>query len=159
VIAVEVIIKAAFILTGIILILVVLLSLARRKMTETFCLMWGILALIIICAGIFLSPSGWSSLIGPVGTFLIFLATACIIWGAFFICIQVSMLMRKNQEMAMQISLLNQENKQMLDELAQREEDGKDEEKENLVCSEYIEPGRSRSGVSGDVVPYKSKAV
>jgi predicted ferric reductase len=155
----EIIVKAALILTGIVLILMVLVSLARRKMTETFCLMWGILALIMICAGIFLRPSGWSGLIGTVGTFLIFLAAACIIWGAFFICIQVSMLMRKNQEIAMQVSLLNQENKQMLDELERRDkEDGKNE-KEDIICGEYAEPGRGGSGISGDVVQNQSKAV
>jgi uncharacterized membrane protein len=159
----EIVVKAVLVLAGIIVFMMVLMSLARRKMTETFCLMWGVLALIMICAGCFLSMTEWGILVGKMGTFLIFLAAACIICGGLFICIQVSMLMRKNQELAMQISLLNQENKQILDELERisREEDDEDEteKKEDIICREHTKPGRGRSGAAGADFPRRSQAI
>jgi hypothetical protein len=70
------------------------------------------------------------------------------------------MLVRKNQEMAMQISLLNQENKQILDELARRsKQEDENEEKETIIRGEHIKPRRSGSGISGDDLAHRSKAV
>ena len=43
----------------------------------------------------------------------------CVIEAAWFISIQVSLLIRKNQELAMQVSLLNQENEQILAKISE----------------------------------------
>lgn len=88
-------------------------SLARRRMTEPFCLTWGFIALMIILAGIVLRPDEWSKYISTKGLLLVGLVGFCAVFGAYFISCRVSELMRRNLELAMQVSLLNQENEKM----------------------------------------------
>lgn len=71
------------------------LSLAKRKMTEPFCLAWVLLSALMILSGVLLNPSQLDR----------------------YISTQVSLLKRRNQEMAMQISLLNNDCEKILKEL------------------------------------------
>lgn len=129
--------RLILILVGVLLLFMTILSLARRKMTETFCLAWGAFSVLLMLAGIFLRPTEVVHYVSPMGLVLILLAGFCVIAAAYFISTQISVLTRKNQELAMQVSLLNQENEQILKKLKMNrkpEEEETDNEKEDIVC-------------------------
>lgn len=117
------ILQIIMIVVGIFLLGAVISSLARRKMTESFCLTWGMIAIIIILAGILLRPAEWYRYISAIGMLLLLLIGFCIIYGAYFMSSKVSELMRKNMELSMQVSLLNHEKDELrkdLEELAEK---------------------------------------
>ena len=93
------------------------LSFAKRKMTEPFCLAWVLLSSLMILFGVFLNPSQLDRYISTRGLILIIIVVSGILWGLWFISTQVSLLKRRNQEMAMQISLLNNDCEKILKEL------------------------------------------
>ncbi|MCM1185815.1 MAG: DUF2304 family protein [Lachnoclostridium sp.] len=101
--------RIIMIATGVFLFGVTLSSLAKRKMTEPFCMTWGLISLIIILAGILLRPDEWNRYISTKGMLLVVLIGFCVIYGIYFISARISELMRRNQELAMQVSLLNYE--------------------------------------------------
>ena len=101
------------IMMGICLLVMAILSLAKRKMTEPFCLL-------VIC-GILIEPSELERYVSLRILILVFLITIGVVWTFWFISTQLSILMRKNQELAMQISLLNQDSERMLKKLEELE--------------------------------------
>lgn len=106
---------------GVMFLGITLSSLAKRRMTEPFCLAWGIISIALILAGILLRPSMWNRYISFAGMLLVLLVGFAVIYIAFFVSTKVSELMRKNQELAMQVSLLNWEKDELwkkLNELA-----------------------------------------
>ncbi len=111
------ILRVIIALTGVGVFAITLSSLARRKMTESFCLTWGLMAIIMILGGLFLRPYGIADLISPAGLVMIVIIGFCVIFGAFYITGKVSELTRKNQELAIQVSLINQENRMMMEQL------------------------------------------
>ena len=111
---------------GVVLLGITTSSLARRRMTEPFCLTWGIISVVLILAGILLRPTLWNSLISYTGMFLVLLLGFAVIYISFFVSTKVSELMRKNQELAMQVSLLNWEKDELwkkLEELSRQMEE------------------------------------
>lgn len=111
---------------GVVLLGITMSSLAKRKMTEPFCLAWGIISVVLILAGILLRPSMWNRFISLTGMFLVLLLGFSVIYIAFFVSTRVSELMRKNQELAMQVSLLNWEKDELwkkLEELSRQMEE------------------------------------
>ena len=90
-----------------------------KKLKEGFLLGWCLFALFFILAGIIPALSFCT------GTFAVFSGPAQMILSAFLVLFlfkiseYVSVLSRKNQELAMQVSLLNQENERILTELQQ----------------------------------------
>lgn len=111
------ILQGIIIATGIFLFLKTVTSLAKRKMTEPFCITWGLISIMIILAGIILRPVGWSKYVSTLGLILILIVLFCIIYVAYFLSSKVSDLSRKNQELAIQVSLLNQENEKVLERI------------------------------------------
>ena len=105
------------IVAGAYMFLKAILSLAKRKMTEPFCLAWAVLSALMIFSGILLNPSQLDGYISTRGLILIMIIVSGILWGLWFISTQVSILKRKNQELAMQISLLNNDCEKILREL------------------------------------------
>lgn len=102
-------------------------SLARRRMTEPICLMWGFISIMLIVGGTFLHPTEIENYISPIGALLLLNVVVCVLVGAYFISVQVSILTRKCNELAMQVSLLNQENEYFLKLVKKYEE-------ENNIC-------------------------
>lgn len=130
----EVLLRIIIILTGVVLFCVTLSSLAKRRMTESFCLTWGFISVIIILSGILLRPTEWTSYISGTGMILVGIVAFCVIYGAYFISIKVSELVRRNLELAMQVSLLGKENEEIrerLQELLESKEQETDADKEN----------------------------
>ena len=112
-----VLLKLFIIVLGVCLLILAVLSLAKRRMTEQFCLAWAVLAGLMILAGILLQPSQLDRYVSMRIFILILLMVLGVVWGMWFISTQVSILMRKNQELAMQLSLLNQDSEKVLKEL------------------------------------------
>lgn len=122
------ILRLFMIIIGLIMLWATISSLAKRKMTETVCLIWGSVAVICILAGLLLHPYGINAYISKTGLILIMVIAVAVLQGAFFVSTKISELARKNHELALQVSLLNHENYNMLKRLEQLE--AKLEEKE-----------------------------
>ena len=103
-----------------------ILSLAKRKMTEPFCLAWVFLSALMILSGALLNPSQMKRYVSTRGLILTIIIVSGVLWGLWFISTQVSILKRKNQELAMQVSLLNQENERILHRLGILTDEKKD---------------------------------
>ena len=116
---VEVLVKVGLIICGIVLFLYTIKCLAKRTITESFSLLWGMLSVILILAGILLHPAGLEQYISRKGIILVGLTGILVLMGLYYFSIKISILQRKNQELAMHISLLNQENEQILKKLEQ----------------------------------------
>ena len=102
------------IMMGICLLVMAILSLAKRKMTEPFCLAWAIVSVLLVICGILIEPSELERYVSLRILILIFLITIGVVWTLWFISTQLSILIRKNQELEMQISLLNQDSLRMM---------------------------------------------
>ena len=113
------ILQIIMVATGISLFFITTNSLAKRKMTESFCLAWGLISVVLIFAGIFLRPVGWSDYLSNMGIVLVLMIGYSVLYVAYFLSSRVSELFRKNQELAMQVSLLNQENRYIMKQLEQ----------------------------------------
>ena len=111
------ILRVFVIVAGVYMFLKAILSLAKRKMTEPFCLAWAFLAALMALAGILLNPVQLDNFISFRGLILVILVISGLLWDLWFISSQVSILKRRNQELAMQISLLNQDCEKILKEL------------------------------------------
>lgn len=139
------------IVMGIFLLVMAILSLAKRKMTEPFCLAWAIVSVLLVICGILIEPSELERYVSLRILILIFLITIGAAWTLWFISTQLSILMRKNQELAMQISLLNRDSERMMKKLEELEKridqhfaGGDDLQNEkNSFCDQYAWRGRS----------------
>ncbi len=119
------ILRLIMVLTGVFLFMLTLVSLVRRKMTESFCLTWGLISIILILSGILLRPYGISAYISVTGLLLILIIGFSVLFGAFYITSKVSELARKNLELAIQITLLNQENRMIMEKLEELSKESK----------------------------------
>lgn len=99
---------------GIVLMGATFSSLAKRKMTESVCLAWGLVSVVCITAGVFLRPYGISAYVSKMGLWLIMVSTIAVLCAAFYVSTKLSELARKNHELAVQVSLLNHENNTIL---------------------------------------------
>lgn len=113
------ILRIVLFLIGISLLIITVVSLAKRKMNESFCLAWGIVSVAIILAGCLLRPSGWTRFMSVTGLVLVLVIIFSAIYAVLFVSLKISELMRKNTELAIQVSLLNQENERILDRLSE----------------------------------------
>lgn len=124
------ILKILLIGFGVFLLILDLFMYARQKLTDGIGLGWAIVSLAFLVAGIVVAPDAavclWSS--GKGGILLAFTVFVVIILFLFKITMAVSVVVVKNQELAMQVSLLNQENERILQELKVLVD-----EKENII--------------------------
>ncbi len=107
------------VITGLLLLTVSVVSLAKRKMTETFCLVWAFIAVLVILAGILLRPVGWTKFMSWTGLILLILVGGCFLFCIYFISSKVSEVSRKTTEMASQISILSLENEELKKQVAE----------------------------------------
>lgn len=112
-----IILQIVLVAAGILVMMETVLSLSQRKLREQFCLLWGVVSVLLVLAGIFLRPTVWWQYISETGTILVILFALCLIGCLFFLSVHISVLGRKTQELAMHVSLLNHENEQILAEL------------------------------------------
>lgn len=113
------ILRTAFVILGIVLFITAFFSYSKKRLNEGIMLSWSIFSLLLILLGAVPILSSWSSHYNKpehLGLYLIFLVMILIV---FKLSEYVSILSRKNQELAMHVSLLNQENERILSELQQ----------------------------------------
>lgn len=104
--------------TGITLLVVVLLSLVKRKMTEPFCLAWGLFAMLLLLAGILLHPTELDRYISITGMLLLLFLVYSVLISLYALTRVISVLSRRNRELAMQVSILNAETEKMWEEIS-----------------------------------------
>lgn len=121
--------RILLIFLGCFLVIKTTLSLARRKLKEQFCLLWGVIALGLIISGICIRPTLWNQYVSTRGMAVIVVIGICALWCLFYLSTQLSVLSRKNQELAMQVSLLNQENEMLLEKIQEVQDAVKKESK------------------------------
>ena len=117
-------IKLGFIIVGIVIMITTFLSHARKKITVNLAVVWELLGLAAILIGAVPGLSRWCGSLGHGSAIAMFVIGCLILSGACRICVLISSLIMKNQELAMQVSLQNQENEKILNAL--RELSGKD---------------------------------
>ncbi|MBP5554652.1 MAG: hypothetical protein J6X94_07255 [Lachnospiraceae bacterium] len=118
--AMGLILKIVIILLGAFLLGDAIFSLAKRRMTESFCLMWGLISVITIIVGIIIQPSKLSDFLSPMSFALILMTLYPLLHIALFFSHTISDLVRKNNELAINVSLLiseNEELKKMIEEI------------------------------------------
>ena len=104
-------------------------SLARRKITESFALIWGVMALLCVIAGILVRPVLLNSYLSAIGMILIMMAVLCVIVGAYFISLRISELMRKTQELSINVTLLYDENLRLMKQVEELTKQLQEDEK------------------------------
>lgn len=117
------ILRLFVIVSGVFMVVGVILSLAKRKMTEPFCLAGVFLSALMILSGTLLNPSQMKRYVSTRGLILTIIIVSGVLWGLWFISTQVSILKRKNQELAMQVSLLNNDYEKIIKELEKLEKE------------------------------------
>ncbi len=133
--------------TGLVLLVIVIMSLAKRRMTEPFCLAWGFFALLLLLAGSLLHPTELDRYISVTGILLILFLFYSMLISAYALSRALSVLIRKNRELAVQVSILNAEAERLSREL---EAFPCRTEGDSAGCSRAGEKaGRSRAGEAG----------
>ena len=115
--------RIAMIVVGVFLLWITLSSLARRKFTDGFSMLWSLLSVAIILAGVLLNPVEISKYISNLGIIIFFGVGLGILFMLWWFSRGISELVRKNHELAMQLSLLNQEHDQiqkLLEQITQK---------------------------------------
>ncbi len=107
------------IVLGVVLLLVDFMTYVRKKLTEGFGLIWGMLAALLLLAGVVLITAEQITTVVWLVLILLMVILTIFLFGISRI---ISVLMMKNQELAMQVSLLNQENESILQDLNELKE-------------------------------------
>ncbi len=108
---------------GIIIFIASFLRYARKKMSDSFMMIWLLMSIAIFILGITLIATGYSY------SFLVWVVTvvcALLLTVIFITSSMVSELMMKVRELAMQVALLNQENDSLLQQINKLKEQDKD---------------------------------
>lgn len=112
-----IIMKAGLIIIGVIIMVMSFVFHAKRKLTVNLAVVWEFLGFALILIGAVPVFSSWCHLLARGTVIAMFVVGALALWGSYILCILISNLSMKNQELAMQVSLLNQENEMMLKEI------------------------------------------
>nr|WP_296031391.1 DUF2304 family protein [uncultured Dorea sp.] len=118
-----VIMKIGLIIVGVMIMIMSFVFHAKRKLTVNLAVVWEFLGFALILIGAVPVFSSWCHLLARGTVIAMFVVGALALWGSYILCILISNLSMKNQELAMQVSLLNQENELMLKEIEKLKED------------------------------------
>ena len=117
-----VIMKIGLIIVGVMIMIMSFVFHAKRKLTVNLAVVWEFLGFALILIGAVPVFSSWCHLLARGTVIAMFVVGALALWGSYILCILISNLSMKNQELAMQVSLLNQENELMLKEIEKLKE-------------------------------------
>lgn len=135
----EILLRVFMVVVGVVIFCVATVSLAKKHMTEVFCIFWGLISVLSIAAGILLQPGGWHQYISWRALIIIVFGVICVLIAGFFFSVRISRLMRQVTELAILVSLLNQENEMLLNETEKLQEvsatadERYEHEEENLI--------------------------
>ncbi len=110
------------VVSGALILAISVISLAKRKMTETFCLVWALVAVLLTLGGILLRPVAWTKYMSWTGLILLIMLAGCGVFCIYFISSKLSEVSRKTNEMATQLSILTAENETLKKELEELKE-------------------------------------
>lgn len=119
--AVVILLRVFWILAGLVTFVLTTVSLARKQMTESFSIFWGVISVLLIICGIALRPVELSRYISWSGIAIICIGVLCVLISGFYFSVRISKLIRQTTELAIQVSLLNQENEMLLKKLIKQE--------------------------------------
>ena len=108
-----IILQIIMVIMGVLLFGITIISLAKKNMNESFCLVWGIVAVTMILAGLLLRPTEWNSYLSYKGLVLIIIIIVCITYVAYFMSVKISEITRHNVDVAIQLSLINEYNEKL----------------------------------------------
>lgn len=111
------------IVAGSFLLLLTFYMYAKRKLTDSIALGWALFSAVIIMAGAIRAWSGWSRALALASYPMVFSVSGLIILIIFRHSIHLSLMIMKNQELAMHVSLLNQENEEIIKRLRRMEQE------------------------------------
>ena len=117
------ILRIVMVLGGLWLMVMTILSLARRIMTETICLIWGLFSILMILGGILLRPFGLSYYVSNTGLVIILLVGVLGISCAYGLSKHISNMERRNRELSMQVSILNHEIEELWERVGENKEE------------------------------------
>lgn len=141
----EVLLQITLILAGAVLLGKTLVSLARRRLTESFCIFWGLISVMLILVGILFQLLELAECFSLSGWWFLLAAGAGTILGGFWLSEEVAVLMRRNNELILKVALLDHEL-----EGCRREK--------NSLCDQYAGESGSGEGSFGDAAQTGSEA-
>lgn len=103
------ILRLFVIVSGVFMVVRAILSLAKRKMTEPFCLAWVFLFALMILSGALLNPSQMKRYVSTRGLILTIIIVSGVLWGLWFISTQVSLLNNDYEKIIKELEKLEKE--------------------------------------------------
>lgn len=106
---------------GIFLLLLTFFTYSKRHLTDRIALGWALFSVVVTMAGAIPAWSGWSRALALSSYPMVFALAGLVILIIFYHSVYLSLLIMKNQELAMHVSLLNQENAEAIQKLFELE--------------------------------------
>ncbi|MCI7130317.1 MAG: DUF2304 domain-containing protein [Lachnospiraceae bacterium] len=125
---------------GVGLLLLTFFMYSKRRLTDRIALGWALFSVVTVMAGAIPAWSGWSRALALSSYPMVFALGGLVVLIIFHHSVYLSLLVMKNQELAMHVSLLNQENEETIKKLFEMEKElrtlkeAQDEKKETAVC-------------------------
>lgn len=116
------IIGSVMVVMGVLIMVGSFLAFARRRLTESFGLLWAFIGVCLLVAGIVMAVAGRDFIAVVIVMVVLGIMLLLCLFG---FSLAISILIMKIQELAMQVSLLNQENESILQELIKKDKGAK----------------------------------
>ena len=113
--------RLIMIAAGICLLLLTFFMYSLRRLTDRIALGWALFSAVMIMAGAIPAWSGWSRALALSSYPMVFAMGGLVVLMIFHHSVYLSLLIMKNQELAMHVSLLNQESEESRRKLAELE--------------------------------------
>lgn len=113
--------RAIMIAAGVCLLLLTFFMYSKRRLTDRIALGWALFSIVMIMAGAIPAWSGWSRALALSSYPMVFAMGGLVVLIIFHHSVDLSLLVMKNQELAMHVSLLNQENEETIKRLMETE--------------------------------------
>ena len=113
--------RVIMIAAGVCLLLLTFFMYSKRRLTERIALGWALFSVVMVMAGAIPAWSGWSRALALSSYPMVFAMGGLVVLIIFHHSVYLSLLVMKNQELAMHVSLLNQENEETIKRLMEAE--------------------------------------
>lgn len=118
-----ILVRIAIIVLGALLCILDFLAYCKQKLLNKFAFILALLGIAMIVVGAVPALSDWLSVFSLKGGIIIVVCMLFGVWLIYSVCVAISDLTYKNQELAIQVSLLNCENAQQIRTLNEFKED------------------------------------
>ena len=113
--------RLVVVIAGICLLLLTFFMYSKRRLTDRIALGWALFSIVMVMAGAIPAWSGWSRALALSSYPMVFAMGGLVVLMIFHHSVYLSLLIMKNQELAMHVSLLNQENEETIKRLMETE--------------------------------------